>query len=117
VTWPHPGDTPLDIARRICRGYRAALERAAPDVCATLDALATRFGEDAWLIDRFDTGEDLVTRADAARRAGVKPDTISQWDRRGLITRYPGGYRWSEVEKMLADRRKRRSMSHWKQLH
>jgi hypothetical protein len=114
--WPTPADTPVDRARSICRSYRAALKQAHPDLCARLDAIAEEFGEADWLVDRLDNGEDLINRQDAARRAGVKPDTISQWAARGLITRYPGGYRWSEVQKMLAERRQRRSMKHWEQL-
>jgi hypothetical protein len=114
--WPNPADTPTDRARSMCRTYRAMLASVAPDLCHKLDQTAIAVGEDSWLIDRLDPDEEFITRADAANRAGVRPDTISQWDRRGLITRYPGGYRWSEVQKMMAARRQRRSMRHWEQL-
>lgn len=107
--WPNPADTPLDRRSFIARAYREALHREAPAVCARIDQLVREFGEDAWLIGQLDNGEDLIARAEVARRAGVAPNTVSMWVERGKITRYPGGYRWSEVDEMLAARRRRRA--------
>jgi hypothetical protein len=107
--WPNPADTPLDRRALIARAYRDALLKADREMCEKLDAFVAEFGEDSWLIDQPDNGEELVSRNEVARRAGVRPDTVSQWDHRKLITRYPGGYRWSEVDDMLASRRRRRA--------
>lgn len=100
--WPRPQDTAVDRARAICREYRQALQRVAPDVVARLDAAADALGE-SWLAETpqyHDDTEPLTTRQ-LAEALGEKTGTVDQWFRRGIITRHPGGYFLPEVTREL----------------
>lgn len=86
-SWPWPGDSPLDRARRVARTYRDTLNRVAPDACAQLDARAAELGQ-SWITPKplAHEHEDLLTANEVADMCDVKPATIRQWRRRGLPT-------------------------------
>lgn len=86
--WPHPADTPLQRARRIALAYRQHLKAANPDLCAALDDMAVAFGE-TWAAETVVTTptDALLTTAEAADLAGVDQETISQWRKRGYVSR------------------------------
>jgi hypothetical protein len=85
--WPHPGDAPLQRARRVALLYRLALERVAPERCGAIDAQMARWGE-LWVapgIEVFEP-EDYLTARQAADLASVSVATIRVWRKRGVIT-------------------------------
>jgi hypothetical protein len=88
--WPVPGDTPLDQARTIARGYRAALHRVNPELCATLDRHAHELGQ-TWITPQPATADPntLMTARDLAEYLGPEysVDQIRQWATRGHILR------------------------------
>lgn len=95
--WPFPGDTRGIVrARRLLLVYRQALADNAPEACATIDALATRWGE-TWAVPGKMRHEpdDYVDTATAAELACVEPETVSTWRRRGRLNgEQVGARRW-----------------------
>lgn len=85
--WPHPGDTPLQKARRYVHAYRQHLKTANPELCAALDDAARAYGDD-WVCGALITTADdqLLTTAEAAELAGVDIETIRQWRKRGYLS-------------------------------
>lgn len=103
--WPHPGDTPLQRARRLAIAYRQHLNTTNPDVCAALDDAARSYGEN-WVCDNLVTvpDDELLTTDQAAELAGVDPETVRQWRKRGYISRN-GVREYLQVEGLSEQRR------------
>ncbi len=110
--------TILDRDRYIGRGYRDALLRVAPQLCAVLDAHAQKIFGVTWMLDQTEPGDDTwLTRAEVAALGGVKPDTVTKWTKRGLLPRHPEGYHSKQVKAFLAaPGGQRRSIKHSDQL-
>ncbi|EOM77284.1 DNA-binding protein [Rhodococcus rhodnii] len=115
--WPFPGDSQLDIARRLALAYRAALAERDPAACRALDAEAADFGQ-SWTVPQTMTvdEDDLVTAGEAADLVGVTAATVYQWAHRGYIERRTGTdgrtrYRVGDVLDHLAATRRRRAQS------
>jgi len=83
--WPWPGDTPLERARRIANSLLALMPD--PDERAGYIAIARRFGE-TWLGESLVLHDDtaIVTTAEAADIAYVRPGTIRRWHSEGALS-------------------------------
>lgn len=90
--WQYPGDSLLDMLKRLMITYRQALHDRDPDMCATIDQQANGNPRLAALIPTFAPydADDLVSDADAAHMAGLSPVTIRRWATEGRIERYLG---------------------------
>jgi hypothetical protein len=92
--WVYPGDTLLDIVKRMMKTYRAICMDC-PD-CASraqaADQLAHENPRLSPLIPSYAPYEDtqLVTDQDAAHLANLSPVTIRKWASEGRINRYVG---------------------------
>ena len=88
--WPWPGDTPLERARRIANSLLALLPD--PDERAGYIAIARRFGE-TWLGESLVLHDDtdIVTTAEAADIAYVRPGTIRRWHSEGALSAHTRG--------------------------
>ena len=115
--WPVPGDTPLDQARTIARGYREALRHVAPELCAKLDAQAHNLGQQ-WIAPLRETIDldAMFTARDLAAYLGSPHtvDQIRQWASRGQITRHRSDdgrtvYRLGDALDHIAGQRRRRA--------
>jgi len=85
LAWPWPADTPLDRARRVAAAYRAALETASPEECASLDAWARAHGQGWVAPSPWPYGdEDLLTPRQVAEACHVELRTVYRWHQRGL---------------------------------
>lgn len=83
--------------------YRAYMDPVKFNAVVTA---ARAFGE-LWLFDAVDTIGDrrVVTRNEAARIAGVRPDTIRKWVQRGHIEVLPsGGYDYEALLSFIETR-------------
>lgn len=110
--WPWPGDSPLDIARRLVQSYRQELQKISPERCAVLDRRAQELGQ-GWVIpqDWHVDLDDLLSRDEAAEFAQVERRTLDEWRRRGLkVTATPDGprYRVRDLLDYQAQRRRAR---------
>lgn len=113
ATWPWPGDTATDRARRIANTLLTLLPPNERDTWATR---AHALGE-TWLgaaLLRW-TNDDILTTTEAAELIHVSPSTIRKWHsegERGLAPRLPahgrGRYRAGDVLDCAAARRRRR---------
>lgn len=84
------GDTELQRARRVAIAYRQHLRTANPGAAAALDDAVTAAGEGWWLVEQEVTvdPDDLLSTADAAQLASVRPGTVRQWRKRGFYDQY-----------------------------
>lgn len=84
TTWPWPGDTPLERARRIACSLLALIPD--PDERASYIAVARSVGE-TWLgnnlVIHADT--DVITTVEAADLVNVVPGTIRRWHSEGVL--------------------------------
>lgn len=80
TTWPFPGDTSLDRARKIALMYRARLRALNSDACDDADQTAAAFGE-TWVAPQLATVDDsdAITGDEAADLVNVTEDVIRQW--------------------------------------
>lgn len=114
-TWPWQADTTLDRARRVAQAYRQALEKAAPEECARLDAQMAAVGQ-TWVLPAVSTYEpmDLLPAELAAEEMRVARRTIYSWREKGLpVVETPDGprYRVADLHEFLAAQRRRRARS------
>ena len=79
-TWPFPGDTSLDRARKIALMYRARLRALSVDACDDADRAANESGE-TWVTPQLATVDDTdaITGDEAADLVNVTEDVIRQW--------------------------------------
>lgn len=86
--WPHKGDSPVTIARKVALTYRTHLHTANPVVCGRIDDAMRAYGQ-LWIVSSIITtdAEDLIGTADAAELAGVTMEAIRKWRSRGYIDR------------------------------
>lgn len=107
-TWPWPGDTILERARRIANSLLTLLPADEQPVWM---ARAHVLGE-TWLganLVRFTT-DDIITTTEAAALVHVGPSTIRKWHSDGdLPNRGRGKYRVGDVLDTAAQRRQRRA--------
>lgn len=108
ASWPWPGDTALDRARRIANSLLALLPEPERE---RHRATAHQLGE-TWLggdLLRW-TVNDIVTTAEAAGLLHVLPSTIRKWHSEpgGLPNRGRGRYRVGDVLDYAATKRARR---------
>jgi hypothetical protein len=84
TTWPWPGETPLERARRIANSLLALMPD--PDERAGYIAIARRYGE-TWLGENLILHDDtdVVSTAEAADIAYVRPGTIRRWHFEGFL--------------------------------
>ncbi|WP_372663646.1 helix-turn-helix transcriptional regulator [Amycolatopsis kentuckyensis] len=111
--WPWPADTTLDRARRVAQAYRQALEKAAPEECARLDAQMAAVGQ-TWALPVVSPHEslDLLTADLAAEEMRVARRTIYAWREKGLpVVETPDGprYRVADLHEFLAAQRRHRA--------
>lgn len=110
--WPWHADSPLDRARRVACNYRDALAHRDPEACRTLDDKVRGLGQ-GWIVAQpvvYDH-DDLLTVDEVAEMTHVRPGTVAQWRRRGLVaTNTPDGFRYrvADVLAYHAQRRRRR---------
>lgn len=86
-TWPWPGDSALDRARRVARSYRETLLAEFPDACAALDRrLVDQLGQ-AWLVPTLATVDldEWVTIGVAAEHVGLSEQGVYAWVYAGKI--------------------------------
>jgi len=78
--WPHPGDTPLDRARRIAQDLLRALHQLDPACADTLAARAAELGE-TWLSPQpvLYNDQDWITLDAAASYTNGTRDMIYKW--------------------------------------
>lgn len=110
--WPWPADSPLDRRSRVAQIYRHALERVAPDECASLDAQMAAAGQ-TWVVPNMESYEptDLLTAQRAAELFHVARRTIYSWRYQGLpVVTTPDGprYRVTDLKNFVNERRRRR---------
>lgn len=110
--WPWPGDSPLDIARRVAQMYRRGWERIDPGGVALLDAQMAAAAQ-RWILPAVHTYEptDLLTAELAADAMNVSRRTIYSWRERGLKpVETPDGprYRYQDLQRWVAEARRRR---------
>lgn len=107
-SWPWPGDTTLDRARRIANSLLALLPAEERERHV---ATAHRLGE-TWLggdLLRW-TLDDVVSTAEAAGIIHVKPSTVRKWHSEGaLANRGRGRYRVGDVLDCAATKRAKRA--------
>lgn len=114
--WPWPGDTALDRARRIARGYRDALASADPATCQRLDTAAAAVGE-TWLHDQPRLAldpDDWYPAAAVAADLGVRAGRVRNWGYMQwvpTITDRAGHrlYRISDCQDLMAQSRRDRA--------
>jgi hypothetical protein len=87
MSWPHPGDSPVVIARRVAWAYRARLEKANPADCRDLDRIMSKLGQH-WAVARPVTRrpDEWVPAREAAEIAAVSIDTIRNLRLAGRLT-------------------------------
>ena len=104
MTWPWPGDTPTERARRIANSLVALLPAHERDFWV---AKAHELGE-TWLgtsLARY-TNDDVVSTAEAAALAYVGGSTIRKWHSLGQLKAVGRGrYRVGDVLDCAAARR------------
>jgi excisionase family DNA binding protein len=86
MSWPWPGDSALDRAKRIAQSYRAELLAADPAACELLDQRAEQVGE-GWVrptLVHVDI-DDWVRVDHAAELVGRGRDAIHKWIQRGKL--------------------------------
>lgn len=108
TTWPWPGDTALDRARRIARSLLALLPDTEQPLWA---ARAAALGE-TWLSDQLLrwTIDDIVSTKEAADIVQIGASTIRKWHSAGHLTAVARGrYRVGDVIDCSAERRRRRT--------
>lgn len=113
--WPWPADTTLDRRSRVAQAYRQALEKAAPEECARLDAQMAAVGQ-MWVLPSVSAHEpmDLLTAELAAEEMHIARRTIYAWREKGLpVVETPDGprYRVADLHEFLAAQRRRRARS------
>lgn len=88
--WSYPGDSLMDMVKRLMLSYRQALLDRDPDMCATLDGQARTNPRLAALLPTFAPydPDDMVNDRDAAHLAELSPVTIRKWASEGRINRY-----------------------------
>lgn len=86
--WPQRGDTGLTAARKVAVVYRTHLHTANPTGCDRIDDAMRRLGH-LWIVPQLVTYdlETLVPMDEAAVIAGVVPETVRQWRKRGYLDR------------------------------
>jgi hypothetical protein len=110
--WVYPGDTTIDLVKRLMRTYRQALLDRDPEACADIDRIAHGEPRTSVMIPTakpYDPDE-MVSDQDAAHMAEVSPITIRKWASEGLIQRYTGedGSRRFRVCEILAVKQQQR---------
>lgn len=113
MSWPWPGDSNLDRARRVARNYRERLQEVAPDECAQLDRTHRDWGQ-RWMLPQriYAQLDDVLDVDNAAEYCQVAVKTIYEWRRRGLPhVDTPEGSRYvvRDLVEYQRDRRLRRS--------
>jgi excisionase family DNA binding protein len=81
MSWPWPGDSQLDRARRTARSYRDALQQADPAAVVDLDKqLIDDYGQ-TWLAPTALTLDldDWITISEAAELVGLTKGAVYQW--------------------------------------
>lgn len=88
--WVYPGDTVLDLVKRLMLSYRLALQDRDPEACAEIDSLAHDEARTSVMIpdEKPYDPDEMVSDRDAAHLAEVSPITIRKWASEGLIKRY-----------------------------
>lgn len=98
--WPWPEDSALDRARAVAREYRDAVHKLDPELGARMDVRAAKVGQ-TWLfpqVSQFEENELLTTRQ-AAEFCHIRPTTLPQWRRRGLVSvTTPDGIRYRPAD-------------------
>lgn len=86
MTWPFPGDSALDRAKRIAQSYRAELLAADPAACELLDKRAEEVGE-GWVVPTLvHVDVDSWIRIDqAAELVGRDKFAVHRWVQRGKL--------------------------------
>lgn len=88
TSWPFPGDTPLDRARRCTHEYRDALLKVAPDVVSRIDEQLTALGE-PWVAPQpveFNLDDEYRPTQLSELLGGIPtPEAIRQWRTRGHL--------------------------------
>jgi hypothetical protein len=107
VTWPWPGETPTERARRIANSLLAAL----PEDDRQRAITAARAVGETWLGEELLawTEDDVVTTAQAAELVHVGPSTIRKWHSEGTLPNVgQGRYRVRDVHLADTTRRQQR---------
>lgn len=91
LPWPFESErsNPTVRARRIAQSYRAALEKASPQLCEQVDEMALRYGE-TWISGqaRIYNDDDLVSPRVAADLLCVSIPTVKRYRDTGRLTDY-----------------------------
>lgn len=90
--WQYPGDSLLDMVKRLMVAYRQALLDRDPDMCARIDTQAHQNPRLSALLPSYAPydPDELVSDLDAAHLAELSPVTIRRWASEGRIDRYVG---------------------------
>lgn len=118
MSWPFPGDSALDRAKRIAQSYRAELMAADPATCELLDGRAKAVGE-GWVIPTLISVDvdDWVRVDSASELAGRSKDAIHKWIQRGKLKSIKDEYgratvRVGDVLDVVAEYRRERARRH-----
>jgi hypothetical protein len=84
--WPHEGDAPLVIARKVAQEYRNHLAQQDPELCAHLDRTMADWGQN-WVMPRPVHAEpdEWLTVKEAAKLACLEPNSINTLRYRGRL--------------------------------
>lgn len=91
-TWPHPGDTATDIARKVAWAYREELNKSDPDRAAELDLQMRQYGQ-YWVANLTAALDDdeWVPSFVAADILGVSGARMGELRRMGRLTAVKNG--------------------------
>lgn len=116
--WKYPGDTLMDLVKRLMLTYRQALQDRDPEACEQIDKLALEEPKLWPFIPSMQplNTDDLLPAADIAQLVGVDENTPRVWAARGDITKYTAEdgaprYLVSEVVELMKKRRQRRAQA------
>jgi hypothetical protein len=116
TTWVYPGDSLMDMVKRLMITYRQSLLDRDPEACERIDAQARSNPRLAALLPTFAVydPDELVNDRDAAHLAELSPITIRKWASEGLIGRYTGEdgsrrYKLGEIYNVKQQRRHARA--------